>query len=84
MHDEQNNTPFRKFWQANGVNLIIGLVITLVICTIVGLRGILMPLPLWLALGIVCWLGRMGLVYRRWKRAGGDQDQTAPGEPEQH
>lgn len=82
MKDHQNSASFRAFWKACGVNLLIGLAITVVICAVVGIKGILMPLPLWLALGLVCWLVRLWLVYRRWLQDGGadqmQEDQKQP------
>ena len=73
MLKDEKGTPFRRFWVGNRVNLLVALAITLVICLIVGLQGVFMPLPLWLALGVVCWLVRLWLVYRSWLRSGGDR-----------
>ena len=79
MDDNKKSTSFQRFWKACGVNLLIGLAITLAICGFVGVKGIFMPLPLWLALGLVCWLIRLRLVYRHWLQDGGgeqlDEDQ---------
>lgn len=73
MKDEKE-TPFHRFWVQNRINLIIALVITLAICCFVGFQGFFMPLPLWLALGVVCWLVRLWLVYLNWRRSGGDRE----------
>ena len=82
MQDHQKGSSFQAFWKECGVNLLIGLAITVVICAVVGIRGLLMPLPLWLALGLVCWLVRLWLVYRRWLQDGGaDQAQEGRKQP---
>lgn len=65
--DGHEETPFRRFWRQNRANLLVGLAVCLVLCLLAGIWGLLMPLPLWLALGAVCWLVRVGLVYRRWR-----------------
>lgn len=71
--DQNKETRFRRFWRQNRVNLLVGLVICMVICVLAGLRGLLMPMPLWLALGLFCWLFRVWLVYLSWRRGGGDR-----------
>lgn len=71
---KENDNRFQRFWVQNRVNLIIGLAITLIICGFVGIQGFFMPLPLWLALGVACWLVRLWLVYLNWCRNGGDRE----------
>lgn len=64
----RKNTSFAQFWKQNSSSLIIALIISMVICGIVGIRGLAFPLWVWILIGLVCWIGRMWLLYRSWKR----------------
>ena len=64
---------FKRFWKAMGVNLIAALVITLVLCGLVGAQTATLTVPLWLLLGLVCWLVRSGYLFHKWKQENGDE-----------
>lgn len=64
----QNKSSFKRFWKENALNLIVALIVTMVICIAVGLRGLAFPLWVWILIGLVCWIGRMQMLYRSWKR----------------
>ena len=65
---EQKKPDFSGFWKEQGTNLIAGLVITLVLCILMGIQGIVFSLPVWIAIALVFWLIRLGLLYLGWKR----------------
>ena len=65
---EQKKPDFSGFWKEQGTNLIVGLVITLVLCIVMGVKGLVFSLPVWIAIALVFWLIRMGLLYLGWKR----------------
>lgn len=66
---------FPRFWKQTGTNLIIGLVITLVLCVIVGLQKVWFSLPVWIAIGVVFWVLRALMLYRNWKRNAPDEEE---------
>lgn len=63
-----NKDLFAKFWKRNGTNLIVALVITLVLCGLVGSQTATLSVPLWLIIGLVCWGIRSVYVFQKWKR----------------
>lgn len=69
---EQKKPDFSRFWKEQGSNLIAGLVITLVLCILMGIQGLAFSLPVWIALALIFWLLRMWLLYRSWKRNNSD------------
>ncbi len=71
----EQKSDFKRFWRANGVNLIVALVITLVICGFVGVQHYAFSLPVWLVIGVVCWLARMAWLYHNWKRDNPEDEQ---------
>ena len=66
---------FPAFWKVMGTNLIIGLVITLALCVLVGVQKVWLSLPLWIAVGVVFWAIRALLLYRNWKRNKPDEEE---------
>ena len=65
---DQNKPTFQRFWAQNKTNLLIGLVISLVCCIIIGRMGLLFPAWGWAIVAILCWCGRTVLLYLNWKR----------------
>ena len=64
---------FPRFWKRMGTSLIIGLVITLVLCIVMGVQKLWFSLPVWVAIAVVFWVIRAVMLYLNWKR-------TDPGE----
>ena len=69
--DEQKPT-FARFWAQNKTNLIIGLVISLICCVVVGQMGLLFSTPVWVLIALICWCVRTGVLYFGWKRDNGN------------
>ena len=59
---------FPRFWKQMGTSLVIGLVITLVLCILMGVRKLWFSLPVWVAIAVVFWALRAVMLYFNWKR----------------
>lgn len=54
---------FRRFWKGSGVNLLIGLLCTMLLCIAAGRWLRVFPMPAWIGIGLLFWLVRMGLLF---------------------
>lgn len=70
---EENKSTFEKFWKKNGTNMIAALIITLVLCGLLGSQTATLTVPLWLGIGVVCWVIHGGYLFYKWKKEGGDE-----------
>lgn len=65
---EEKHPEFAKFWKQNGTNLIVALVVTMVLCGLVAVQTTTFNLPVWLIIGLVCWVLHSAYLFTRWKK----------------
>lgn len=65
---------FPRFWKQNAVSLIVGLVITLALCVVMGVKKLWFSLPAWVVIAVIFWLLRTVKLYLDWKREQPDEE----------
>lgn len=63
----EKKNAFQRFWKQNSVNLLAGLVVTMIICVAAGIKQLVFALPAWILIGLIFWCVRLYLLFRRWQ-----------------
>lgn len=73
---EEKGGAFPRFWRQKSGSLLAGLACTMLLCLVVGLRTSVLPLPVWVLIGLAFWGARLWSLYRLWRREQGPEDKS--------